>query len=257
MSRNRIPVGQRGKPLSLSLYLHVTFIALQYLFANRDISCVSIISEYQLTYMHFIEAIIELESYDRISMQRPSGLFLVVLLGLMTRVLGVSSRNLDDLEFQKSVNRIQSVKNNMKSLSGVSNPRLESWSGQNHCQFYFFIEGAQEVPAVTTMAMGSGRAGLTQDETALNYRFNFDCLSTTFDSAHFHRAAAGTIGPVIFPLRPAVGKSGLAGREVGQWAMIEPDNVEALKNGEIYINIHSMMNPSGEIRGQLIPQNCN
>eukprot|EP01083_Nonionella_stella_P076200 207511_1 len=194
---------------------------------------------------------------ERISMQRPSGLFLVVLLGLMTRVLGVSSRNLDDLEFQKSVNRIQSVKNNMKSLSGVSNPRLESWSGQNHCQFYFFIEGAQEVPAVTTMAMGSGRAGLTQDETALNYRFNFDCLSTTFESAHFHRAAAGTIGPVIFPLRPAVGKSGLAGREVGQWAMIEPDNVEALKNGEIYINIHSMMNPSGEIRGQLIPQNCN
>ena len=110
------------------------------------------------------------------------------------------------------------------------------------------LDGSQEAPnPVTTSATGTAWVVLSPDMTTLTYQITYAQLSSTFTAAHFHLAPAGVGGGVI----QAITFNGNTAS--GQWTGFADSILAKLLKQEIYINIHSATNPSGEIRGQLIP----
>ena len=108
------------------------------------------------------------------------------------------------------------------------------------------LSGANEVPAVSTNGKGLFVANLSQSETLVKFHMVFEGLSSPVTGAHIHQGLAGTNGGVIFDLGPFT----FGNIVTGTW---DPQGyVDALKAGELYVNVHTMDNPGGEIRGQLI-----
>lgn len=108
-------------------------------------------------------------------------------------------------------------------------------------------DGMQEVPMVMSTAYGLGIFTLSKDESMINYQFIAQNLSGAITGAHLHMGAMGVSGAVVQDL-----SSDIMGNVVSGSFMPSAMLVTAIKNGEIYINIHTAMNPSGEIRGQLM-----
>lgn len=112
------------------------------------------------------------------------------------------------------------------------------------------LDGLQEVPAINTTA--TGIAGLTvNNETA---EFELHITSQGVDdavAAHIHQAFAGANGGVLFELEQDP-------NDVAHWfapvdSVFDESGLDALNNGELYLNVHTPAIPAGEIRGQLIP----
>jgi CHRD domain len=106
------------------------------------------------------------------------------------------------------------------------------------------LAGDQEVPPVNTQAKGSGTVVIGDDGAVSGV---VTTTGVTGTAAHIHQAAAGKNGPVIVPMV----KSGDSGWTFAPGAKLNPDQMNALKAGELYVNVHSAANPGGEIRGQL------
>jgi Cu/Zn superoxide dismutase len=108
------------------------------------------------------------------------------------------------------------------------------------------LSGAQEVPAVTTDGNGLFVANLSQSGALVDFHMVFEGLSSDVTGAHIHQAPSGSNGGVIFDLSPFI----FGNLIVGSW---DPTGfLDALRAGELYINVHTVMNPGGEIRGQLL-----
>ncbi len=108
------------------------------------------------------------------------------------------------------------------------------------------LNGANEVPAVTTNARGLAFFMLQKHEGKLSIKVVMDGLSGAITGAHLHKGAAGTNGPVVQNLTTMVNGNVIMGD-------VDPSMYLAdLKNGDLYINIHTAANPGGEIRGQLM-----
>ncbi|OZC03873.1 CHRD domain-containing protein [Rubricoccus marinus] len=117
------------------------------------------------------------------------------------------------------------------------------------------LTGAQEVPPVTTTASGLATAVL--DGSTLILRGQFAGLESDYNAtvgSHIHRAPVGANGSVVFPLSPSLDRD-LRG---GQWYgpenrfSLTTDQIQALRDGLYYVNVHSVANAGGEIRGQLV-----
>ena len=108
------------------------------------------------------------------------------------------------------------------------------------------LSGAEDVPAVTTMAKGSGTITVGADGATSGGVTTSGVMGT---AAHIHEAAAGKNGPVIVPLT----KDGDNGWKVAAGAKLTEAQMASLKAGNLYVNVHSAANPGGEIRGQLKP----
>jgi hypothetical protein len=106
------------------------------------------------------------------------------------------------------------------------------------------LTGDQEVPPVTTQAKGTGTVVIGDDGAVSGVVTTAGVAGT---AAHIHQAAAGKNGPVIVPMV----KSGDTGWTFPPGAKLTPDQMNALKAGDLYVNVHSAANPGGEIRGQL------
>ncbi|GAC1367554.1 MAG: hypothetical protein NVSMB30_02070 [Hymenobacter sp.] len=109
------------------------------------------------------------------------------------------------------------------------------------------LGGDQETPAVTTAATGLGIFTLSQNQEKLKFRVAFAGLSSAITGAHFHTGAVGASGPVIQSLLAFVKGNVIEGEIVPT-----ADFLAALRQGLIYINVHTTTNPNGEIRGQLV-----
>jgi hypothetical protein len=108
------------------------------------------------------------------------------------------------------------------------------------------LSGAQEVPPVTTSATGKGTVTIGDDKSVSGSVTTTGIMGT---AAHIHEAAAGKNGPVIVPMT----KSGDNMWTFAPGAKLTDAQMESLKAGNLYINVHSAANPGGEIRGQLKP----
>ncbi|MEX0800911.1 MAG: CHRD domain-containing protein [Dehalococcoidia bacterium] len=110
------------------------------------------------------------------------------------------------------------------------------------------LDGAQEVPPTASPATGTATVVLNDAETMASITLAFtasELLSPQID-AHIHGPAApGVDGPIVFPLPTQGGFVGLP------WPLT-PADVANLKAGLLYINVHTVTNPGGEIRGQLL-----
>ena len=119
------------------------------------------------------------------------------------------------------------------------------------------LTGANEVPPVTTTA--SGLATGVLDGSTLIVRGQFEGLESLYDinvGSHVHEGGPDENGPVIFALDPALTDNLRGGEWFGpenRFASITDEQIQALRAGNLYINVHSADNPGGEIRGQLLP----
>ena len=118
------------------------------------------------------------------------------------------------------------------------------------------LSGANEVPAVTTTGNGSFVATPGTGSLA----FQLQAFSVGLTASHIHLGAAGTNGPVVaFLFGPnAVGQIGIdvtgtitEANLVGPLAGKYADFAKALAAGNLYVNVHSLAYPGGEIRVQI------
>ena len=107
------------------------------------------------------------------------------------------------------------------------------------------LSGAEEVPPVQTSASGSGSFRIAEDGTVSGSVTTTGMQGTM---AHIHQGAKGSNGPVIVPLT----KSGDT-YSVPEGRKLTPAQMEALKAGNLYVNVHSDKNKGGEVRAQLQP----
>jgi len=107
------------------------------------------------------------------------------------------------------------------------------------------LTGAEEVPAASTQAKGSGSFRVAEDGTVSGSVTTEGVQGTM---AHIHQGAKGQNGPVIIPLT----KSGDT-YTVPEGRKLTPAQMEALKAGNLYVNVHSDKYKGGEIRAQLQP----
>jgi hypothetical protein len=110
------------------------------------------------------------------------------------------------------------------------------------------------VDASPTPPTGTATFTLDEDGTTLNYDISVSDLSGPVIGAHFHNAAAGFVGPVVFSITGDVTQFGATATIQGSVALT-PTQLAAVRAGEYYINVHTSLNPAGEIRGQVTPGN--
>jgi hypothetical protein len=114
------------------------------------------------------------------------------------------------------------------------------------------LDGAQEVPAVTTNATGTGAFTLNNEGTELTYHITFAGLSGSLTASHFHNAAAGVVGGVVRNITFTGNTASGVWKSTDAAQPLSPTLVNELLDGKIYVNLHTAANPGGEIRGQVL-----
>lgn len=123
--------------------------------------------------------------------------------------------------------------------------------------YRYFLGGDQEVPAVSTMAMGGGMVSMDRDQSSVHFMMVVSDLSGPLQMAHFHNASAGMNGDVEFDLSDFFNGTEDFDAAFGYWnaeseQAFESENALQFRDEAIYVNIHTMMNMSGEVRGQVL-----
>jgi len=113
------------------------------------------------------------------------------------------------------------------------------------------LTGASEVPPVTTTASGTGVLAFSPTTGQISGFVKTSGITGTV--AHIHEAAAGVSGGVIVPLTQTPAGSGVWVVAAGQ--TLTQSQIASFNAGNLYFNVHSAANPSGEIRGQILPAN--
>ena len=132
------------------------------------------------------------------------------------------------------------------------------------------LTGAQEVPPVNTETVGKVEIRFNADETKAEFELEVR-KGVRVTQAHIHCAPKGVNGPVVVFL---AGFHNRGGDVDGSWventtvtdANVMPppsasacphvianlrDLVQAIRMGDTYVNVHTVANPGGEVRGQL------
>ena len=114
------------------------------------------------------------------------------------------------------------------------------------------LDQAQEVPTPVPVPGASGSAfGTIDTETGLlAWNLAFSGLSAPPVAAHFHAPGARGVTAPVFVDIGAI--SGLNSPSIGS-TTIALAAAQQLLDGLFYINVHTALNPSGEIRGQVAP----
>ena len=108
------------------------------------------------------------------------------------------------------------------------------------------LTGAQEVPPVSTSASGRSTISVASDRTVSGAVIVTGMEPT---AAHIHQGAMGANGPVIVPLA----KTAPMTFSVPAGIKLTDAQYAALKEGKLYVNVHSAAHPGGEIRLQMAP----
>jgi hypothetical protein len=139
-------------------------------------------------------------------------------------------------------------------------------SGTKMLNFRTHLSGMNETVPVETMATGQAIFQLNKEGTELSYKLIVDDIENVTMS-HIHHAPEGANGPVVAWLYPAgpppmlisgvfggvlaqgvITDANLVGPLVGMSLM---DLVNEIYMGNAYVNVHTLQNPGGEIRGQI------
>lgn len=138
------------------------------------------------------------------------------------------------------------------------------------------LKGLREVPSVSTVAQGSFRALINEDDTEIEFRLNYSGLEAPVTQSHIHFGQTSVNGGIAIwlcgnpPLTPPAGTAlcpnpgdgaevtgtltpanvvGPTGQGIaaGEFAEV----IRAIRKGSAYANVHSTKFPGGEIRGQI------
>jgi hypothetical protein len=119
------------------------------------------------------------------------------------------------------------------------------------------IDLAQEVPAATIPvgAVPSGSGAVTLDPVTKVLTGSFTTVNVVgATAAHIHDGDIGVAGPVVVPLMETPVGSGIWVLPAAPFATALSDlQIARLRAGGYYVNVHTALNLTGEIRGQLLP----
>ena len=109
------------------------------------------------------------------------------------------------------------------------------------------LNGASEVPPVTSAGKGTATAALDTAAKTLTWTVTYSGLSGPATAGHIHGPAApGANAGVLVPF-----SGGLTSPIKGS-ATLTDAQISDLEAGRTYINLHTADNKGGEIRGQLV-----
>jgi uncharacterized repeat protein (TIGR01451 family) len=138
---------------------------------------------------------------------------------------------------------IQTAPNGNVFVVSLSNGAVYEIKSKPRVLFVATLNGAQETPPNNSTATGTATLLLSPDEKTARVSLAFSGLSSAQTDAHIHGPATlGVSAPAIFPLP--------LGQVSDFQINLTPAQVQDLKNGLFYINVHSSNFPTGEIRGQ-------
>jgi hypothetical protein len=131
------------------------------------------------------------------------------------------------------------------------------------------LKGREEVPPVDTQATGLAKFQLSKDGTELDYKLIASNIEGV-TQAHIHCGAPGVNGPVViflFGFDPVgVDSNGILAQGTLTAAGLIPlpdtpecpggiadfeDLIDRIASGGAYANVHTLVNPGGEIRGHI------
>ena len=169
------------------------------------------------------------------------------------------------------------------SLSNVKNDKLTNigspvttstvdiiqpvYAQPQHQEFVSKMTGSQEVPPKNTAATGTATFEPTPDGMKLSYKITLNNIDKV-TMAHIHKGKPGENGPIIVTLFNS--PSSPTGKLNGNNTLVEgnimaenlegllagkgiPDLIKMIKDNDAYTNVHTVQNPKGEIRGQIVP----
>jgi hypothetical protein len=96
---------------------------------------------------------------------------------------------------------------------------------------------------------GSGSATAVLSDRSLTVRGMFSGMQTPATIAQIHLGPRGIRGPAMFDLAISKGTSGT----ISGTFKLTPEQVEAVKGGRFYVQIHSEKAPDGNLWGWLLP----
>lgn len=110
------------------------------------------------------------------------------------------------------------------------------------------LTGTQEVPAVATTGLGVATVTLDPNTGAVSVSGSYSNTSGPVVAAHLHGAARrGANSGVVLGLQQTGGTAGtFSGRGI-----LSATQIQDLRAGLTYLNVHSQANPGGEVRGQI------
>lgn len=133
--------------------------------------------------------------------------------------------------------------------------------------FSAHLSGSSQIPAaVDTLAHGKAKFKLSKNKQYIHYRLSAANIENVI-MAHIHMASEDANGPVVawlFPATPppitvegrfdgvlaagVITSTTLTGPLAGQTLQ---DLINAMSAGNTYVNVHTIQNGAGEIRGQI------
>ena len=96
---------------------------------------------------------------------------------------------------------------------------------------------------------GGGDARATLAGSELTIVATFAGMSSPATSAHVHRAPIARRGPVAFTLDVPAAAAG----RIEETVTLTGAQLDVLRDGRYYLQIHTRDNPGGELRGWLLP----
>ena len=127
------------------------------------------------------------------------------------------------------------------------------------------LSGYAEVPALFTKGSGNLSLSINADESKISYVLSYKDLVAPPAAAHLHFGLPGTNGGVIAflcggsgkPTCPATGtvEGDLIGADIIGVQGITGGNlanaIQVIRDGAVYVNVHTSAFPGGEIRGHV------
>jgi hypothetical protein len=133
---------------------------------------------------------------------------------------------------------------------------------------YGAILRPDNVVPTAPMSMARGAVGAVLSGNRLVVRGSFNNLSSGLrdyatdpvdppnpnitSAFHIHRGMPSENGPFQYALQVMLNDSGMGGMAMGEYTLTD-EQLQALNNGMLYVDVHTTRNRGGELRGILMP----
>ena len=106
-------------------------------------------------------------------------------------------------------------------------------------------------PRTVTGITGEGEVHLSLNGNTLTVQGSFSGMSSSASGAHLHNGPPAQPGPVVHALEVEPAAAG----NISATLELTDEQVQALRQNGLYVQVHSINNPVGELRGWIFPRN--
>ena len=163
--------------------------------------------------------------------------------------------NIGGVEVQRMLSR--GTYFNVHSLLYPSGELRGQLLPEKHVNFSAYLSGIFEVPEAISRGSGAVKAELIGTELVVSGSFRNLSSALATDvagGAHIHLGYAGASGGIQFPLTTTIDANSLGGKfeAKNNTFTLTADQVAQLRGRQLYVNVHSANQRSGELRSQLL-----